>query len=774
MATIEINGQTLEVEAGEMLIRVADRAGIYIPRFCYHDKLSIAANCRMCLVEVEKAPKPLPACATPVTDGMKVQTQSALARDAQKGTMEFLLINHPLDCPICDQGGECDLQDLAVGYGKDVSRYAEKKRVVGNKDLGPLISTDMTRCIHCTRCVRFGQELAGVMELGAAGRGEHTEIMAFVGHTVDSELSGNVIDLCPVGALTSKPFRFACRSWELKDHAGISPHDTVGANLRVQVLRDEVRRVLPADNEAVNECWLADRDRFGYLGLEHPERLLEPRIKVDGEWKETDWRTALDHAALKLKAIVEASDGDSVGALVAPTATLEEFHLLGRLMQGIGSGNIDYRLRQRDFRGDAATPAPLLGGTIADLEQARAILLIGSNLRKEQPLLGLRLRKAGIAGAAVHAVNPVDYDFTFPLANRMIVSPPLMPAVLARLAVIIGGRKGKPVPDAVTTLAREVDADEELVRIANSLVDAGSAGQVLTGTLAAADPDYSVLLSLAALIAGMTGARNGRLAEANGVAGWHALAGARGEGANARDILTRPLPYTLLFNIDPAMDCLAGEAAIANLRESGMVLHIGNYRDATLDELAHVMLPLASYTESDGSYVNCAGTLQRANAAVPPPGSARPGWKILRVLGNYLGLEGFEYTRFEEVAAEARACLQGVTTAGHPAIYELAEDRAGLSRVTPVPLYRSDPVVRRAAALQQTADSGVAVAAINPATLAEIGGADGARGTFHAAGREIELAVSADERVATGCVVIPAAREETVALADANDIEVHF
>src|SRR3954471_6928728 len=383
---IEIDGNVIAVPANSTVIEAANRLGIYIPHFCYHKKLSIAANCRMCLVQVEKAPKPLPACATPAMEGMKVSTHSGQAVTAQKGVMEFLLINHPLDCPICDQGGECQLQDLAVGYGASASRYQEEKRVVVNKNLGPLISTDMTRCIHCTRCVRFGQEVAGVMELGMAGRGEHSEILSFVGRTVDSEVSGNMIDLCPVGALTSKPFRYTARNWELSRRKSVSAHDSLGSSLMVQSKQDRVMRVLPIETDAINECWISDRDRFAYEGLNSEERLLCPMVKRAGEWAEVDWPEALEAAAQGLKDVVARHGADQLGMLLAPNLTLEKYHLAAKLGRGLGTGHIDHRVRQGDFR---ARPqgAPWLGMSITDAAGLESVLLVGSTVRKEQPLL---------------------------------------------------------------------------------------------------------------------------------------------------------------------------------------------------------------------------------------------------------------------------------------------------------------------------------------------------------------------------------------------------
>ncbi|MCW8828778.1 MAG: NADH-quinone oxidoreductase subunit NuoG, partial [Gammaproteobacteria bacterium] len=518
MVNIEINGKVIETRDGVTLIEAADSAGITIPRFCYHSKLSIAASCRMCLVEVEKAPKPLPACATPVSEGMKVYTRSPKAIAAQRSVMEFLLINHPLDCPICDQGGECDLQEMAMGYGSGISRYTEGKRVVHNPDLGALIATDMTRCIHCTRCVRFGQEVAGMMELGAPGRGEHMHIGTYMEGTVDSELSGNVIDLCPVGALTSKPYRYTARPWELRSYHSISPHDCVGSNIRVDVRNGKAMRVVPRENETVNETWIADRDRYSYTANDHPERLTQPMIREEGEWIASDWDTALTRAAEGLKAIAERDGAEQLGALASYSATTEEFYLLQKLMRGIGSGNIDHRLRQVDFRDQAEQPAyPALGQAIQDLELLDAVLLIGSNIRKDQPLLAQRLRKASRNnGAQIMAINAVDYDFTFPLAQKCITTD--LGAELSGVLKALLTLTGDSAPDSLQPLLTGVEPSEAQQNIAETLKAAPQA-TVLLGNTAASYPARAELQALANLIAELAGARVGLLAEGGNSAG---------------------------------------------------------------------------------------------------------------------------------------------------------------------------------------------------------------------------------------------------------------
>ena len=772
MLKIEIDGQLLEVAPGSTIIEAADAAGISIPRFCYHNKLSVAANCRMCLVDVEKALKPLPACATPVADGMKVATHSAKAIAAQKGVMEFLLINHPLDCPICDQGGECDLQDLAVGYGSDVSRYQEEKRVVLDKNIGPLIATEMTRCIHCTRCVRFGEELAGMMELGATGRGEHMRIGTYVAQSVDSELSGNMIDLCPVGALTSKPFRYTARTWELNDVPGVSPHDCVGANLKVQVRGNKVMRVLPRANEDVNEVWLADRDRFSYEALNSSERLLNPMIRESGKWRETDWSTALNVAVDGMQKVIAAHGASSIGALASPTSTVEEFYLLQKLLRALGSGNVDHRLRSRDFSDDAEAPLfPYVGLPIRELEKVDAALLIGSNIRKDQPLLGLRLRKAFLHGAALFAVNPVDYDFSFDLRAKVVLDPAALPAALARIACALAESTGASLPSEIATLADGKPSEAEQA-IATGLKDAKQAS-VLVGNFAMAHPQAALLRALADLIAELSGARLGLLPEANGAGGWLAgcvpQRGANGvpaqpPGRNAQDMLANPLKGYFIFGAEPQLDSADGKQAQAALRQAGCVVAFSAFK-SSLSDVAHVFLPLVPFTETDGTFVNAEGRFQSFNAAVSPAGDARPGWKILRVLGNLFKLSGFDYTTSGEVLAELQqnftpsARLKARRFVSVPAV-------KGLQRIAEVSMYSIDPLVRRASALQKTRDNGGPVARMHPREAHKQGVGSSARLRVIAGGETVTLDFLVDRRIPEGCVSIPAAYPETVALGD--------
>ncbi len=773
MLQIEIDGKKVEVEEGSMVIQAADAAGIYIPRFCYHEKLSVAANCRMCLVDVEKIPKPLPACATPVTAGMVVRTRSPKAVAAQKGVMEFLLINHPLDCPICDQGGECDLQDLAVGYGSDVSRFQEKKRIVMDKYIGPLISTDMTRCIHCTRCIRFGQEIGGIKELGATGRGEHTRIGTYVERSVNSELSGNMIDLCPVGALTSRPFRFSARSWEMQDHASVSPHDCVGSNLNIQVRRNRVMRVLPRENEEINEVWLSDRDRFSYTALNSEERLVLPMIRRDGKWTETDWPTVLEYVRASLRKLIDTHGATSLGALASPTATLEEFFLLQKLMRSLGSDNVDHRLRARDFRDDEReTSFPWLGQSLQDLESLDAVLLVGSYVRKDQPLIAHRLRKAFRAGAQIAAVNPVDYEFNFGLRAKVIASPDAMLRALARIALALSTETGKTLPQAVRDWTAGASPSAQEQEIARLLLG-GKRAAVLVGNYATSHTYAADLRALVELIADLSGAALGRLPEANGAGGW--IAGClphRGPGAsatsrtglNAYEMLAQPRKGYLVFGAEPELDCWDGAAARKAMQAAEFVVAVSSFKGAAM-EYASVLLPLAAFTETSGTFVNCEGRWQTFNGAVSPPGEARPGWKILRVLGNVLGQAGFDYTSSDQVRDEiAGFKVEPVARLRQWQLGAPPPSPDTLVRIADVPLYAADPVVRRAESLQQTRDSARPVARMNGAEAGRHGLTDAHEVQVTASGGQVTLRLAVDERVPEGCVWIPAGYAETEAL----------
>ena len=701
MVEIELDGQKVDVLEGSMIMHAAERAGTYIPHFCYHKKLSIAANCRMCLVEVEKAPKPMPACATPVTQGMIVRTKSDKAIKAQQSVMEFLLINHPLDCPICDQGGECQLQDLAVGYGGTGSRYEEEKRVVFHKEIGPLISMEeMSRCIHCTRCVRFGQEIAGAMELGMSHRGEHCEIETFVGQSVDSELSGNMIDICPVGALTSKPFRYSARTWELSRRKSVSPHDSTGSNLIVQVKNHRVMRVVPLENEAVNECWIADRDRYSYEALNSSDRLTQPMLKQGGVWKEVDWQTALEYVANGLKQIKTERGAAAVGALVSPHSTLEELYLAGALMRGLGSENIDYRLRNADF-----TPGKgvqWLGMPIAALSQLQRVLVIGSNLRKDHPLFAQRVRQAVRRGCAVNVLNAASEDWAMPVANTLLADSATWVQALADIAAAIAAEKSVPAPVAG-------QASDVAKAIARSLLG-GDRKAVLLGNAAAHHEHASSLLALANWIAEQTGASVGYLTEAANTVGAQLVHAQPGQGGlNAAQMLAGDLRAVLLVNTEPEFDSAAGAAAVAGLNKAEMVVTLSPFKANMA--YSDVLLPIAPFTETSGTFVNAEGLLQSFHAVVKLQGDTRPAWKVLRVLANLLGLPGFDFDSTQDVLSHMR-CASLADATHVPA--EKLNNAASIStpNLTPAKaapvvasIYQLDGLVRRAASLQLTADA---------------------------------------------------------------------
>ncbi len=697
MVEIDIDGKKVEIAEGSMVMHAAEKAGTYIPHFCYHKKLSIAANCRMCLVDIEKAPKPMPACATPVTNGMVVHTKSDKAIKAQQSVMEFLLINHPLDCPICDQGGECQLQDLAVGYGGSASRYAEEKRVVAVKDVGPLISMqEMSRCIHCTRCVRFGQEVAGVMELGMSHRGEHSSIETFVGQSVDSELSGNMIDICPVGALTSKPFRYSARTWELSRRKSVSPHDSTGANLVVQVKNNQVMRVVPLENEAVNECWIADRDRFSYEALNSPERLQTPMIKQGGKWSKVDWQTALEYVANGLKQIKSNHGDASLGALVSPHSTLEELHLSAKLLRALGGDNIDYRLRNQDFT--ATDGVRYLGMPIAALSSLQRVLFVGTNLRKEHPLFALRVRQATRGGCAVHALGAGASGWAMPIAQDMQVPAADWLVQLQGIAVAVAQLAQVSCPYTGV-------ASEQALAIAKSLLG-GERKAVLLGNAAAHHAQASALQAVAAWIAANTGAQCGFLTEAANTVGAQWVGAQPGQGGlNAGQMLAGGLKAAVLLNTEPRWDSATGANAVAALAQAQMVVSLSPFQ-ANMD-CADVLLPIAPFTETSGTFVNAEGRVQSFHAVVKPMGEARPAWKVLRVLGNMMKAEGFDYESSQDVLADI---FGGAAPAFLPADRLnnacSAPTHAGVGQAPcTAAIYQLDGLVRRASSLQMTADA---------------------------------------------------------------------
>ena len=707
MVEIELDGQKVEVAEGSMVMHAAEKAGTYIPHFCYHKKLSIAASCRMCLVEVEKAPKPMPACATPVTQGMIVRTKSDKAIHAQKSVMEFLLINHPLDCPICDQGGECQLQDLAVGYGASSTRYEEEKRVVKPKDVSPLISMqEMTRCIHCTRCVRFGQEIAGVMELGMVHRGEHAEITTVKDDTIDSELSGNMIDICPVGALTSKPFRYSARTWELSRRKSVSPHDSTGANLIVHVKNHKVMRVLPFENDDVNECWIADRDRFSYEALDSAERLTKPMLKQGGQWVEVDWQTALEYIANGVQCITKENGAGALGALVSPHSTVEELYLAGALMRGLGSPNLDYRLRHADLRKPQGVR--WLGRSVASLSQLQSVLVVGSNLRKDHPLFAQRIRQAARKGCTVLSIDNAVRDWAMPVAQTLVANHGAWLQALADVAAALAQEKGVSAPVA------QGRADEPTARAIAQALLRGEHKAVLLGNAAAHHAQASELLALAGWIAQQAEATVGYLTEAANTVGAQWMQALPGEGGmDAAQMLQGKLKGLFLLNNEPEFDSAAGAQAVAALGKVEMVVTLSPFK--TNLEFSDVLLPIAPFTETSGSFVNAEGRLQSFHAVVRPLGETRPGWKVLRVLGNLLGLQGFDFETSQDVLGRATGAAVGsVSHVPQELLSNAVADMPQSVQVVDVPapavasLYQLDGLVRRATSLQLTTDARLA------------------------------------------------------------------
>lgn len=762
MVNIEIDGIPLKVDSGKMIIQAADEAGIDIPRFCYHKNLSIVANCRMCLIEVDNARKALPACATPVANGMKVFTQSETALAAQRGVMEFLLINHPLDCPICDQGGECELQDLSLGYGSGISRFSEKKRVVKDKDIGPLVQTDMTRCIHCTRCVRFGQEIAGIKELGATGRGEHMEIGTYVEHSLASELSGNIIDLCPVGALTSKPFRYKARAWEMTSHPSIALHDAVGSSIDLHTRQNDVMRVVALDNESVNQSWISDRDRFSYLGLKHPDRLLNPMIKQNGEWQTTDWQTALEFAVDGLKHVKTKNGADQIAGLISPTATLEEAYLFQKWLRAFGSQNIDHRLRQLDFS-DAAHEqfAPI---SLADVEDSDAIVLLGCNVRSEAPMLAHRIRQSACAGGLVSDINFFKTDLLMPVDRQVVVNSAQLFTLLSGIAKALLHLDA----NAAKTwqhLMREQAASATEQNIAMQLANAEKA-LIVVGALANQHPQASIIRALVALIANLTGARLLILPEANsralhqaGALPHQEMAKDVKDGLDAKAIWEEQLRAYVLFNVEPEFDCANPAAAQLALQRAGFVVAMNSFQCDSLREYADVLLPLAAFAETSGTFVGLDHQWQSFTGAVAPPGESRPGWKILRVLGNISKFTGFDYVSSEGVRQELQDQLNRQSTV-RKSLYIPAEINTfkGLQLISEVPIYRTDSLVRHSKALQLTPENQFLDSLrIHPAQVEKFGLNQGDQVQIQQGELCITASVLIDEQIAEDMVYLAAA-----------------
>ncbi len=766
MANIEINGKPLQVTDGAMVIEAADAAGITIPRFCYHKKLSVAANCRMCLVEIEKIGKPVPACATPVTDGMKIFTKSTMAISAQQSVMEFLLINHPLDCPICDQGGECELQDIAVGFGQDVSRYNEQKRIVADKDIGPLISTEMTRCIHCTRCVRFGQEIAGIMELGATGRGEHMRIGTYVERAVASEMSGNVIDLCPVGALTSKPYRYTGRPWENNQTNSIAAHDCLGSNIQIETRRNKVMRVLPDDNETINEEWLSDRDRFSYLGLKHEERLQTPMIKQGNSWKKVDWQTALNYAYEGLKTVIKKDGVENIGALVSPSATVEEMYLTQKIMRALGSNNIDHRLRQSDFSDqDSAPQFPALGQSLTDLENNDTVLLVGSWIRKDQPIAAHRIRKASLKGAKIMAVNAVDYDFNFAVEEKVITSPAEMVNSLAAITKALLTLTGKPAAEGLDALLSNVEANDACLEIAKHLNSADKA-TVILGTQAMLQPQLADLRALSNMIAELSGATMSTMSDGANTAGaWltgavphRACGGEKSSGKHAHDMLSNGMNAFVLLDVEPEFDTANPSVAMKAVNDADFVISMTPFVTDEMKAYADVLLPVSPFSETSGTYVNAEGTWQSFAGAATPLEETRPAWKVLRVLGNIFELEGFDYITSEDVRDEAKQQAGELNTSNEMKWHcptTLAQQTDAITRIGVLPIYAVDSVVRRSEALQETGDALPACVIINAETAKQNKIQDEDNIVVQQNNIKLKLRVHIEESIPDNCAVIP-------------------
>lgn len=772
MATIEIDGKTFEVENGKMIIEVADEAGIYIPRFCYHKKLSVAANCRMCLVEVENGRKPVPACATPITNGMKVFTKSEEAIRSQEAVMEFLLINHPLDCPICDQGGECELQDISMGFGHDSSEYEETKRSVEDDNLGSLIATEMTRCIHCTRCVRFGDEVAGLRELGATGRGEKMQIGTYVQHSIQSEVSGNIIDLCPVGALTSKPYRFTARAWELTQHDSLAPHDCLGSNVYLHVRRNQVMRAVPKEDEAINETWLSDRDRFSYLGLKSEMRAGHPMIKAQGQWQTVDWETALKFVAEGMSKVIKQHGPEQFAALASPSSTLEEFYLLQKLMRELGVNNLDYRLRQVDFRDQDGLPTTWENTLkIADIEHQQAILLLGCNIHREVPLAGVRVRKAFRNGAKLFAINPVDYEYNFDVQAKAVISPQEMPMQLAKLvaAMVADGQK---LPEAVQRLIVGLDVDDVSSAMAAELSQNKAA--IIIGALCENHPDAALLRTLVHVLETISGLRVLRLttganaagAELAGMLPHRTTAGksVSQPGLDAQSALNAKLKGYFLLGVEPGFDFANPFNARQSMLAAEFVVLVSAFQHESMFDYADVILPMAPYAETSGTYINVDYRWQTVRGACSPYEEARPAWKILRVLGNLLHCQNFTYVSSDEVLSEVKSIVGMTGEVKYQPYFpeSLPSYHQQLVRVGEWPLYRCDAIVRSAQALQNCAAGESACIRVHPDTANRLKLDEVA--TVSQGDIEITLPLKRDERIAPDVVWVANAMPETVDL----------
>lgn len=775
MATIEIDGKTVDVENGKMIIEVADDMGIYIPRFCYHKKLSVAASCRMCLVSVENNRKTVPACATPITNGMKVFTKSKEAIQSQAAVMDFLLINHPLDCPICDQGGECELQDVSMGYGRDESVYDESKRAVSSDDIGPLIAMEMTRCIHCTRCVRFGDEVAGLPELGGIGRGENMQIGTYIKHSVASEVSGNVIDLCPVGALTSKPSRFTARAWELTQHNSIAPHDCLGSNIYVHTRRNDLMRVVPKEHEGINETWLSDQDRFSYLGLKSEARATKPMIKRDGLWETVDWQTALTFAGTGMSRVIKQHGPEQFAAFASSSSTVEELYLLQKLMRGLGVHNLDHRLQQTDFRDQASqTLMPTSSLPYAQLEKQSTILLVGCNIDREVPLAGVRVRKAFTNGASIYAINPVAYPYHFDVTDQLIVAPQELPMRLATLVLALT-EDVTSLPESLQKLMIGLTPDATTRTMAEALRQSNAA--IVTGALCENHPDAALLRTLIHWLEKLSGARALRLtvgansagASLAGMLPHRTVAGKAVEpaGLAVSDALDARLKGYFLMAAEPGFDFSNPHGARQSMLAAEFVVVLSAFQDESIQDYADVILPMAAFTETSGTYINLDGLWQTVKGAITPPDAARPAWKILRVLGCMMHVDGFEYDSTEDILSEVKRLADRMHVCTYTPFYpeSLPASQHDLVRVGEWPLYRGDAIVRHASALQNCASAESACVRIHPQTAKRLH-LDG-RATVSQGDIEITLPLICDERIAPDVIWVANAMPETVDLGHA-------
>jgi NADH-quinone oxidoreductase subunit G len=778
MIEIEIDNVKMTVPQNSMVIEAADKAGIDIPRFCYHKKLPIAANCRMCLIEVDKVGKPLPACATPVSQGMRVFTRSPKAIEAQRAVMEFLLINHPLDCPICDQGGECELQDISMGYGSDASRFSEEKRAVADENLGPLIASDMTRCIQCTRCVRFGQEIAGVRELGTIGRGEDMEIKTYVKHFLGSDLSGNIIDLCPVGALTSKPYRYQARPWELDQLPSIAPHDAVGSHVYVHTRRGEVMRVVPREEESVNEMWLSDRDRFSYLGLKSADRLTTPMIKIDGQWQEVDWKTALEYLVSQLTYIMQTHGMDQMGALGSSGLTLEECYLLQKFWRGMGGTHLDHRLRSVDFS-DAISEClyPGLHSSIADLESREAVLVIGSDIHHEQPLIAHRLRKASLQCAMVMLINPMQFKLHFPFLEHVVVHPYAMVEQLAAIIKVLQPDVAL-WPSEFAQRFETVEIEPAHINIAMHLQKSQSTS-LLCGAIALNHPQASLIRWLMHYLGGLLKASVGLLTEgANGAGAYlagllpHRTVGGKSvetPGFDTAKMFEKPLKSYCLVGFEPSLDVANPDRAMSALKQSEFVLAISAFKGKDLMEVAHMLLPMAAFTETSGTFINAEGRWQSFTGSVAPLQEARPLWKILRVLGNLFNLDGFDYPSSEAVRDEVRQSIEQASVwekmePAFPAQHTLNVPK--LTRITTWPIYRGDALVRHSEPLQATPTQYKAGVYVNAQTASLLGLCENDLVWVRQNECSVGITLFIDAGIPDNCAFVPAGYADTALLGD--------